>query len=99
MKSKAKISFHDPLLRNVGFEIINLTDFVSPERENLNYNPFLPHRLDYYALMIIEEGFVNHMLDFKHYRLEKGECLLISKDQIHAFDFNGTHEGKLIIRE
>lgn len=62
-----------------------------------DHNPYLPHRLNFYAILIIEDGEVNHIVDFKVHTLKKGDVMVISKGQIHAFEEHTEYKGYLVV--
>lgn len=89
------IKFRSALAKD-GFEIKPLSELLATELPK-DHNPFLPHRIEFFAVLIItaESGF--HIVDFTEYRLKKNECLLISKGQVHAFKPNTKYEGYIIL--
>ncbi|MEM7486773.1 MAG: helix-turn-helix transcriptional regulator [Bacteroidota bacterium] len=56
-------------------------------------NPFKPHRINFFALLLLTEGEMSHEVDFVEYKMTKGDCLFISKGQIHKFDKSPTYKG------
>lgn len=66
-----------------GFKIANNNEILSDE--TLGYNPFRPHRIQFYAILFILEGEGVHYVDFKKYTYKKGCIIFISKEQVHAF--------------
>lgn len=80
-----------------GFEIIRLQDLQLKTKNLSDHSPFQPHRLSFFAILVIEEGEVNHLVDFRTHNLQKDDLLLISKGQVHAFDFNAEYQGYLLI--
>ncbi|OJJ14726.1 hypothetical protein BKI52_41555 [marine bacterium AO1-C] len=76
-----------------GFELIDLPSLLNNPLVELDHNPHHPHRLSFFAIIIIQDGEVHHELDFKRYTLKTGDCLLISKGQIHAFDAASHYQG------
>ncbi len=44
-----------------------------------------PHVLEFYALVLVNEGEYRHVLDFKEYHIKAGDLFLISPNQIHYF--------------
>ena len=70
-----------------------ITDDLKPT----DHNPYLPHRLNFYAILIITEGEVNHIVDFKVHTLKKGDVMVISKGQIHAFEEHTEYNGYLVV--
>ena len=80
-----------------GFELIDLHSLLHQSIVELDHNPHKPHRLSFFAIIIIQAGEVSHELDFKKYRLKAGDCLLISRGQIHAFDESTHYQGYMAV--
>ncbi|MEL7340793.1 MAG: helix-turn-helix transcriptional regulator, partial [Bacteroidota bacterium] len=80
-----------------GVEIVDLQELLSIRREQLDHDPILPHRLNFFLIIMIEKGSVRHSVEFTEYELEAGDCLFIAKGQIHAFDAKRAYHGKLIL--
>jgi len=83
--------------QNIGFELISLEKLIIKLNKPINHNPFLPHRLNFFAILIISDGEVNHSVDLKNYHLRAGDVMVISKGQIHAFDQNSQYKGYLVL--
>lgn len=79
------------------FEIINLKSLFSRFEEGINHNPYLPHRLDFFGLLLITKGKGKHQIDLEEYRFSQGDTVKISKGQVHAFQENPNYEGYLFI--
>lgn len=78
-----------------GFELLSLEQlFAQPPT---SHDPYKPHRLEFFAVLIISQGKVHHQLDFETYALHQGDCLLISPGQVHAFDKQVTYTGHLLL--
>lgn len=56
--------------------------------DELDHNPFRPHRIQYYAVLFILEGEGNHYIDFKTYHYQRNSIIFVSKEQVHAFERN-----------
>ncbi|MFY0674806.1 MAG: helix-turn-helix domain-containing protein [Bacteroidia bacterium] len=84
-----EISFKEEVKYD-GFESLSLSDLIAIPKD---HDPYQPHRISFYTLILITEGRVDHMLDYEHYPLEKNDCLIISKNQVHAFDPNANYVG------
>jgi AraC family transcriptional activator of pobA len=95
MKVIPKISFREDV-KSIGFECIRLTDLTQQKRPD-GHHPNRPHRINFFAILIITEGAVVHQVDFKLYPLKKNDCLLISQGQVHAFDAKAKYQGHLIL--
>ena len=57
-------------------------------RNDLDHDPFRPHRIRFYSVLFILEGEGVHYIDFKKYRYKPGSIIFISKEQVHAFEYN-----------
>ena len=85
------------VLTDLGFELVHLPNLLNPKQFPKDHSPYKPHRIRFFAILMITEGKVTHQLDFKEYTLEKGDCLIISKDQVHAFNPNCNYNGSIVI--
>lgn len=97
MKDIPEVEFKEKKAFIDGFELVRLQDLPLNASGNYNHSPFNPHRLNFYAILVITEGEVNHLVDFKTHTLQKGDVLAISQGQIHAFDSNSTYHGYLVV--
>ena len=50
-----------------------------------DHHPLLPHRPHFYIILILLQGHLEHSIDFTTYQLQPGDCLLVSKGQVHNF--------------
>lgn len=98
MKNIPELNFKNGIVdHNNGFELVPLTG-IKPNRTMPDgHDPFQPHRLNFYAILIITEGSVEHIVDFNSYKLIKGDCLIIAKGQVHTFDKNSKYIGFIFI--
>ncbi|MEL6671135.1 MAG: helix-turn-helix transcriptional regulator [Bacteroidota bacterium] len=80
-----------------GFELMSLKKLFSEDHAPLDHDPFQAHRLSFFAFMLLQEGSRRHKVDFREYQLEQGDCLMISKNQIHAFCPEQSGEGYLVL--
>lgn len=78
------------------FELLNLTELFARIPKIENHNPTKPHRISFFALLIVTGGKGTHQIDLKEYSIEPGTVLKIAKGQVHAFEKNATYEGYLI---
>ena len=98
MKKIPEISFwKDKVLQIKGFQFYKLEELITDELNPVDHSPYLPHRLNFYAILIIEKGEVNHIVDFEVHTLRKGDVMVISKGQIHAFDESAAYKGYLVV--
>jgi AraC-like DNA-binding protein/quercetin dioxygenase-like cupin family protein len=79
------------------FELINLTQLFGRLHLIENHNPTHPHRITFFALLIVTNGTGKHQIDLKEYKIKPGTVLKIAKGQVHAFQHNPTYEGFLVL--
>jgi AraC family transcriptional activator of pobA len=79
------------------FEILNLSNLFLRIFTDLNHNPALPHRITFFALLMVTKGTGSHQVDLIEYDLKAGSVLKIAKGQVHAFQNNPKYDGFLII--
>lgn len=98
MKNIPEISFwKDKVLQIKGFQFYKLQELINDDLKPADHSPYQPHRLNFYAILIISQGEVNHIVDFKVHTLHKGDVMVISKGQIHAFDEYSEYNGYLVV--
>ncbi|PKQ64488.1 hypothetical protein BZG02_06685 [Labilibaculum filiforme] len=98
MKYIPEISFwKDKELQISGFQFFILEELITDDLNPSDHSPYLPHRLNFYAILIITEGEVNHIVDFKVHTLQKGDVIVIAKGQIHAFEEHTEYKGYLVV--
>lgn len=98
MKKIPEISFwKDKILQIKGFQFFKLEDMVNEDLKPTDHNPYQPHRLNFYAILIITDGEVNHIVDFEVHTLRKDDVMVISKGQTHAFEENTVYKGYLAV--
>lgn len=80
-------------------EFLNVSQLSSriDKDKDLDHNPREPHRITFFALLIVTEGTGSHKIDLKKYALKKGTVLKIAKGQVHAFQDDLSYDGYLVI--
>lgn len=96
LKNIPNITFHKDE-NTKDFELVNLSTLFTKLPLIEDHNPTLPHRISFFALLIVTQGTGSHQIDLKDYELKKGTVLKIAKGQVHAFQKNPNYEGFLII--
>lgn len=96
MKYIPNISFQSSG-ESTDFEFLNLSKFFARIPEIQNHNPTDPHRVIFFALLMVTKGTGSHQIDLKDYTLKAGSVLKIAKGQVHAFQKGADYEGVLII--
>lgn len=79
-----------------GFQLLKMEDlFIA--NPPLTLDPFKPHRINFFTLLLLTEGEMTHEVDFVEYKMNENDCLFISKEQIHKFDDSQNYKGYGII--
>lgn len=89
------IKFQNRQNPNAEFDVIKMEDLFS--RTDLGHAPSQLHLVEFYILMLIEEGTGTHTIDFKKYKYKPGTILTVRKDQIHQFIKSDSVKGKLLL--
>ena len=79
--------------KQIGFEIVELAYLFS--RHSVEERT-IPHRLKFYALMFITNGYGQHEIDFNMYSFKTNSILFIGKDQIHAWRKSNNVNGFMV---
>lgn len=79
------------------FELLHLSKLQARIPNIENHDPTQPHRISFFALLIVTSGNGTHQIDLKDYELSVGTVLKIAKGQVHAFQQNATYDGYLIV--
>ncbi|WP_010134759.1 AraC family transcriptional regulator [Ochrovirga pacifica] len=79
------------------FELIELSELFQRIFDSQNHNPTLAHKIDFFALLLVTNGFGTHTIDLKTHQLKQGSIVKISKGQVHAFQKKPTYKGYLIL--
>lgn len=53
--------------------------------------------IEFYMIILIQEGYGTHTIDFSEFPYQKGSLLTVRKDQIHKFHSNPTVKGNLLL--
>jgi AraC-like DNA-binding protein len=92
-----KIKFSPKHHKDIGIEIIELSEiYERSDSEKITF-PAKPHQIQFNNLLYITQGVGEHFIDFNTYSIQAGSVVFINKSQIHAFDLVNKPQGKLII--
>lgn len=83
---------HNP---GAAFDILKLEDLY--KRNDLDHSPFHLHLVEFYMIILIENGTGTHTIDFTEYSFRPGSLLTVRKDQIHKFSRTNEAVGKLLL--
>ena len=67
------------------------------ERKDLGHSPYQSHVVEFYIILLIEEGAGSHTIDFTTFPYQKGTLITIRKDQLHRFHESNSVKGKLLL--
>lgn len=81
-------------IEKIGFEIVTLNYFFN---ENSKLEIVKPHRINFYAILLITEGEGVHSIDFKEYPYKKGSVLFVGKNQVHRWTQSEGVDGFLVL--
>ncbi len=86
-------SFDDPVKPSTGFKF----EVSSLKSENKGEQvKIAAHRHDYYHILYIKNGFGEHSIDFKTYKIKPNSLFFVSPGQVHALEVSGDVEGFVI---
>jgi AraC-like DNA-binding protein len=96
MQEKPKnIKFRNQQNPNAKFDIVKLEDLLL--REGSDHSPLDFHLVEFYVLILIENGNGIHTIDFTDCDYQKGTVLSVRKDQIHKFHANSSVKGTVLL--
>ena len=94
-ESLQHIKFNNQQNPNATFDLIELETLF--QRKDLDHSPFELHLVEFYMIMLIEDGQGKHTIDFTDYTYQKGTLLTIRKDQIQKFHYHPSVKGTLLL--
>lgn len=95
MQDPIHIPFKNQQNPQAEFDVINLSEIFN--RTDLNHSPFELHLVEFYLIILIEEGSGKHTIDFTEYDYQAGTLLTIRKDQIQKFHRSKSAKGTLLL--
>lgn len=73
----------------IGFEIVNLDEVYARHKAQMT----LPHRTNFYHILLIESGVKRHFVDFQIIEIEGFTLIFINKDAVHHFESTESIKG------
>ncbi|MEZ4911604.1 MAG: helix-turn-helix transcriptional regulator [Saprospiraceae bacterium] len=95
MKTIKQIKFQNKHKPKAHFDILRLEDLF--KRKNLDHSLEDFHKVEFYLVLLTENGSGYHTIDFTDYQCNKGTILTIRKDQIHKFFRSNSIRGSLFL--
>lgn len=77
------VKFNNQKNPQAKLDIVRIEDLM--QRDDLDHNPCKLHLVEFYLIIIIENGKGVHTIDFTDYDCKQGSILTIRKDQLHKF--------------
>ncbi|MFK7908849.1 MAG: helix-turn-helix domain-containing protein [Chitinophagales bacterium] len=72
--------------QSLGIEVMNFAQLRNKLLvQSKDHDPFSPHRLKFFLVLVITKNTYSHFVDFKSYKLLKGSALFVAKNQVHHF--------------
>lgn len=89
------IQFHNTQNPTAGFDMLRIESLF--DRDDMDHNPAELHLVEFYLIVLIEEGEGKHTIDFTEYDCKKGSLITVRKDQIHKFHKNDSIRGTILL--
>jgi AraC family transcriptional regulator, transcriptional activator of pobA len=71
--------------KDLNIQIMSFDELLANLRKSKDHDPYQLHRIEFFLILINTHGSFSHFVDFKSYRLEKGDAIFIAKNQVHHF--------------
>lgn len=95
MENIKQIKFQNKKKPTAQFDILKLENLF--KRKDLDHSIEEFHKVNFFAIILIENGTGYHTIDFTEYKCSKGTILTIRKDQIHKFFRSDSINGSLFL--
>ena len=82
-KEIPKIFFNS--YKSLDIEVMSFVQLLSKLQQSKDHDPYSPHKIEFFLILIVTKSTYSHFIDFKSYNLSKGSALFIAKDQVHHF--------------
>lgn len=89
-----ELHFHNPRLSNVGVETLTVAELRQRANSKLLCSP---QRVDFYHLLLVQEGRADHMVDFETHALRSGCVLLVRPGQVQQWRVSEQLNGQLLL--
>lgn len=96
MQSIPSITFNTKSPEYKGFEVFKF-ERIAASAKNMSHDGTLPHRLEFYMLMLYTHGLSKQQVDFNWYSVQKGSLVYLSKGQVNGFNFTPNLNGYCMV--
>lgn len=93
-KNYHKVNFKNSKKPNSDFDMVPLRQLL--DTHYIDHSPFKLHQVDFFIIILFQEGKGKHTVDFIDYPCKKGSLIVIRKDQIHKFSKSNL-DGVLLV--
>lgn len=93
MQSIPNVKFESKNEKVEGIEVISLDRISDTKNLPDAVDPEIPHRLDFYMLILFTKGSSTQLIDFERYDVGEYSLVYLSKGQVTAHSFNEDLEG------
>ena len=93
MKKISKIGFDNPRLSTVGIDVLTLAEL----RDRASATLKLPQRVEFFFLMLIEEGHCRHTVDFVDFELSPGSVVFLRPGQVQQWHMHDAMQGVIVL--
>ncbi|MBP0903181.1 helix-turn-helix domain-containing protein [Mariniflexile gromovii] len=90
------IVFNSQKANNSGIEIITIESLYE-RKSNVGHNSEKAHQVAFNMIVFYTAGVSRHLVDFVWHDVKKNTIVHISKEQIHAFQFNDGLKGFILL--
>ncbi|MFC1503318.1 helix-turn-helix domain-containing protein [Pseudomonadota bacterium] len=77
------------------FVVSTLNEFFD-KKQKYEANPYIPHRLTFFAIVFFIDGNGFHHIDFTNFRYQEMSLFFICKGQLHAFEEKENANGYIL---
>lgn len=76
---------------NLNIEVMNFEQLFSKLIQINRHDPFAPHKIEFYLILLVTQNSYSHFVDFKSYKVGVGSSLFVTKNQVHHFNKELQH--------
>ena len=78
---------------NLSIEVMDFEQLFGKLQQIKSHNPYTPHKIEFFLILIVTKNTYTHFVDFKSYELSEGSTLFVAKNQVHHFN-KGLEEAE-----
>ncbi|MEM9931101.1 MAG: AraC family transcriptional regulator, partial [Bacteroidota bacterium] len=78
-----RIAFHRHT--NLHIEVMNIEELFHKLKNSDSHDPFAPHIIEFYFILVITDKSYTHLVDFNAHELKRGSAIFVAQSQLHQF--------------